>query len=237
MIARVAATDTPTTQIAATKISSPAGRRRPGGPGTTVPTATGSRPGTAATGPPAASASPDGAVPPAGTGAAGSPEAATPGTGATLDVALASGDLPASRRSDGDPAAVGDPASAAVTVTVTEPTPPPPPTRHPGSIVTFTRPCRNRTATWLLVGTTPRSAPLIIRCADWPRWFTKVTVPPACTVTDPVSGCDEAPTPSSPQPPLKATGEVAANAVPGASSAAPAQAAGRAGTSRCRRIR
>src|SRR5436305_12323718 len=237
MIARVAAMDTPTTQIAATKISSPAGRPRPGGPGTTVPTATGSRLGTAATGPAVASPSLDGAVPPAGAGAAGSPEAATPGTAPALEVALASGDLPAARRSDGDPAAVGDPGSAAVTLTVTDPTSPRPPTRHPGSIVTLTRPCRSRTATWLLVGTTPRSAPLIIRCADWPRWFTKVTVPPARTVTDPVSGCDDAPTPSSPQPPLNATVEVAANAVPGKSSAAPAQAAARAGASRCRRIR
>src|SRR5947208_773152 len=98
MIARVAATDTPTTQIAATKISSPAGRRRPGGPGTAVPTETASIPGTPAPAP--ASASADGAVPPAGAGAAGSPEAASaPGTAEALGVALASGDLPA--RGDG----------------------------------------------------------------------------------------------------------------------------------------
>src|SRR5437660_580628 len=78
MIARIAAADAPTTQIAAAKISRPAGRRRPGGPGTTVPTATGSRLGTAAPGPAAAGPSAEGAVPPAGAGAAGSPEAPTP---------------------------------------------------------------------------------------------------------------------------------------------------------------
>src|SRR5437763_17028073 len=94
MIARVAATDTPTTQIAATKISSPAGRRRPGGPGTAVPTETASIPGTPAPAPARASA--DGVVPPSGRGAARSPVAAsTPGAPEALGVAFASGDLPA----------------------------------------------------------------------------------------------------------------------------------------------
>src|SRR5947209_11325529 len=102
MIARIAATDTPTTQIAATSTSRPAGRGRPGGPGTAVPTATASSPGAAATGPVPASASADGAVPPAGAGAAGSPEATRP-PGVGLAVALASGDRVAwADRSAGD---------------------------------------------------------------------------------------------------------------------------------------
>src|SRR6266702_4725394 len=108
MIARVAAMDTPTTQIPATKIRSPAGRCRPGGPGSAAPTATGSTPGTPAPGATPVSASAEGAAPPAGAGAAGS-TAATPGIGPALDVALASGDRPpsCSDRSAADPALPG----------------------------------------------------------------------------------------------------------------------------------
>src|SRR5213079_1448471 len=110
MIARVAATDTPTTQIAATKTSRPAGRCLPGGPGTAVPTATASMPGAAPA--PAASGSPEAEMP-------------SPGAGLALAVALASGERPGAGDFPGVPAGL-DPESE-VTLTVTEPTLPPPP--------------------------------------------------------------------------------------------------------------
>src|SRR2546423_10384968 len=230
MIARVAATDTPTTQIAATKTSRPAGRCLPGGPGPAVPTATGSMPG-AAPGPAAAGGSPDPGSPSPGAGTAGSSEPAAPlGAGLALAVVRASGDRPGSGDFPGVPAGA-DPGSE-VTFTVTEPTLPPPPSRHPGSMVTLTRPPRNSTATWLSAGTTPRSAPLIIRCADWSRLFTNVTVPPEFTVTPLLSGRDDAPTPSSPQSPWKVTVGWAADATPGTSSAPPMHAAASTGANR-----
>ena len=57
------------------------------------------------------------------------------------------------------------------------------------------------------------------------------------TMANPVSGRDAAPTPSSPQPPWKATVGAAARAVPGASSVAPMHAAASTGAYRCPRIR
>src|SRR5439155_26597203 len=206
--------------LAATKTGRPAGRCLPGGPGSAVPTATVSMPGAA---PAPASGSPDAPVPPPGAGSAGSSEPSAPlGAGLALAVALASGDRPGA----GD---LGVPAGfnpgSELTLTVTEPTLPPPASRQPGSMVTLTRPRRNSTATWLSAGTTPRSAPLIIRCADWSRLFTNVTVPPDRTLTAPLSGRDDAPTPSRPQSPWKVTVGWAAAATPGTSSAPPMHAA------------
>src|SRR2546430_1406349 len=129
MIARVAATDTPTTQIAAVNTSNPAGPRRPGGAGTAAPT-------------------------------------------------------PPERAPRRGPAAAGAP----------------PPARGP-------------------------------------RWFTKSPVAPDRPDPAPLSGCDDAPTPSSPQPPWKVTLGVAASATPGASNAPPTQAAASTGPNRCRSIR
>src|SRR2546423_11849859 len=114
MIARVAATDTPTTQIAATKTSRPAGRCLPGGPGTAVPTATGSMPG-AGPGPAAASGSPDPGRPSPGAGTAGSSEPAAPlGVGLALAVVRASGDRPGSGDFPGVPAGAGPRADGAL---------------------------------------------------------------------------------------------------------------------------
>src|SRR2546423_1958815 len=101
MIARVAATDTPTTQIAATKTSRPAGRCLPGGPGTAVPTATGSMPG-AGPAPAPASGSPDPGRPPPGARTAESSEPAAPlGVRLALAVVRASRHRPASGDSPG----------------------------------------------------------------------------------------------------------------------------------------
>jgi hypothetical protein len=170
-------------------------------------------------------------MPSPGAGSAGSTEAAAPlGAGPALAVALASGERPGAGDFPGVPAEP-DPESE-VTLTVTEPTLPPPPSRHPGSMVTLTRPPRKSTATWLSAGTTPRSAPLIIRCADRSRLFTNVTVPPGFTVTAPLSGRDAAPTPSSPQSPWKVTVGWAAAATPGTSSAPPMHAAASTGANR-----
>src|SRR2546421_2226978 len=177
MIARVAPTDPPTTQIAATKTSRPAGRCLPGGPGTAVPTATGSMPG-AAPGPAAASGSPAPGSPSPGAGTAGSSEPAAPlGVGLALAVVRASGDRPGSGDFPGVPAGAG-PGSEG-TFTVTEPTLPPPPSRHPGSLGTLTRPPRDSTATWVSAGDPPPSAPLVITCARWSRVFSNRTGAPA----------------------------------------------------------
>src|SRR3989440_8265849 len=156
MIARVAPTDPPTTQIAATKTSRPAGRCLPGGPGTAVPTAPGPMPG-AAPGPAAASGSPDPGSPSPGAGTAGSSEPAAPlGVGLALAVVRASGDRPGSGDFPGVPAGAGPGSEGAVTLT--QPPFPPPPSRHPGRMVTPTPPPPDSTATWLFAGVPPPAA-------------------------------------------------------------------------------
>ena len=158
MIARTAATDTPTRQIAATSTRRLDGARRPGGPGTTEPSpatasalATGSGLSSALPVPTAEPARP-GVV--AGSGSAGVPGAVDGWLPPVPGVVRAPGDV----GPDGDLGPDGEPGPAAgVTVIVAAPAPPAP-SRHAGTSETLARPARNDTDTWWSAGTEPRSA-------------------------------------------------------------------------------